>query len=97
MFVKTSLVTGEKQVLQVPQRSIVYRSELTAVYVVTENGSISFRHVRLGRTNHDSQIVLSGLTVGEKVALDPIEAGIVLMRQRRQQSAGHVDTGQADE
>lgn len=97
MFVKASLVTGEKQVLQVPQKSIVYRSELTAVYVVTEDGSINFRHVRLGRTNNDSQIVLSGLTVGEKVALDPIEAGIVLMQQRRQQSAGHVDAGQADE
>ena len=96
MFVKASLVTGEKQVLQVPQQSIVYRSELTAVYVVTENGSINFRHVRLGRIYNDSQIVLSGLTVGEKVALDPIEAGIVLMQQRRQQSAGHVDAGHVD-
>ncbi|MBE9560898.1 MAG: efflux RND transporter periplasmic adaptor subunit [Proteobacteria bacterium] len=97
MFVKASLVTGEKQVLQIPQQSVVYRSELTAVYVVTEDGSISFRHVRLGSRNNDSQIVLSGLTVGEKVAMDPIEAGVISMRQRRQQSAGHVDAGQADE
>jgi len=85
MFVKASLVTGEKQVLQVPQQSIVYRSELTAVYVIGDDGTINFRHVRLGRKNNGNIIVLSGLTEGEKVALDPIEAGIVLMQQRRQQ------------
>jgi RND family efflux transporter MFP subunit len=84
MFVKTSLVIGEKEVLQVPQKSVVYRSELTAVYVISDDGSISFRHVRLGRSSHDNQIVLSGLTVGEKVALDPIAAGAALMHQRRQ-------------
>ena len=87
MFVKASLVTGEKQVLQVPQRSIVYRSELTAVYVIADDGTINFRHVRLGRKNGDSLIVLSGLTEGEKVALDPIKAGIELMQQRRQQNS----------
>ena len=86
MFVKASLVTGEKQVLQVPQQSIVYRSELTAVYVISDDGTINFRHVRLGRKNGDSLIVLSGLTEGEKVALDPIQAGIVLMQQRRRQN-----------
>jgi RND family efflux transporter MFP subunit len=91
MFVKASLVVGEKQVLQVPQQSIVYRSELTAVYVLTDDGSINFRHVRLGRASNDSQIVLSGLSVGEKVALDPIKAGAVLMQQRRQQAAGQSD------
>jgi len=98
MFVKASLVTGEKQVLQVPQQSIVYRSEVTAIYVVNDDGVINFRHVRLGRKNQDSQIVLSGLTVGEKVALDPIAAGIVLMQQRRQQAAGGTqNTGTAHE
>ena len=91
MFVKASLVTGEKQVLLVPQKSVVQRSELTAVYVIADDGGICFRHVRLGSVYHDSQVVLSGLTVGETVALDPIEAGIVLMQRRRQQSAGHAN------
>lgn len=91
MFVKASLVIGEKQVLQVPQQSIVYRSELTAVYVLTDDGSINFRHVRLGRASNGLQIVLSGLSVGEKVALDPIEAGAALMQQRRQQATGQND------
>lgn len=91
MFVKASLVTGEKQVLMVPQQSIVHRSEVTAVYVVADDGRIDFRHIRLGSVNDGSQVILSGLEEGEKVAMDPIQAGIVVMQQRRQQSAGHGD------
>ena len=87
MFVKASLVTGEKQVLMVPLQSIVHRSEVTAVYVLAADGTINFRHVRMGSVNKNRQIVLSGLAEGEKVALDPIRAGIVLMQQR-QHSAG---------
>lgn len=88
MFVKASLVTGEKQEVLVPKQSIVHRSELTAVYVLTDDGDIHFRHVRLGNLFHreqdgDAYIVLSGLSVGETVALDPIEAGVVLMAQRK--------------
>jgi len=91
MFVKVALVTGEKQVLMVPQESIVYRSEVTAVYVVANDGTINFRHVRLGSASNESQAILSGLNAGEKVALDPIKAGIAVMQQRRQQSVGQSD------
>lgn len=88
MYVKTSLVTGDKKVLMVPIKSIVHRSEVTAVYVLNEDGVINFRHVRLGSTQGDSQVILSGLTVGENVAIDPIQAGINLIAQRRQQAEG---------
>lgn len=88
MYVKTSLVTGEKHLLTVPKQSIVFRSEVTAVYVIADDGSINFRHVRLGSANNGSQAILSGLAEGEKVALQPIKAGIRLMKQR-QQSAEH--------
>lgn len=84
MFVKASLVIGEKQVLMVAQQSVVYRSEVTAVYVVSDDGVINFRHVRVGSRSGDSWVVLSGLTEGEKVALNPIKAGIQSMQQRRQ-------------
>jgi len=87
MFVKVSLVTGERQLLTVPVQSVVHRSELTAVYVVTDDGEIHFRHVRVGSVRGDEQVVLSGLSEGEKVALDPIAAGIAIMRQRQMQSA----------
>ncbi len=91
MFVKASLVTGEKQVLVVPQESIVYRSEVTAVYVLANDGLINFRQVRLGSVSNGSQAIISGLSEGEKVALDPIKAGIAVMQQRRQQPTGQGD------
>jgi RND family efflux transporter MFP subunit len=95
MFVKASLVTGEKQVLMVPKQSIVYRSEVTAVYVIADDGMINFRHIRAGSISDDSQVVLSGLAEGEKVALDPIRAGIRLMQQRQQSAGQHA--GKEDE
>lgn len=84
MFVKASLVTGEKDVLMVPEQCAVYRSEVTAIYVIADDGTVNFRHVRLGSRSNSSLAVLSGLSEGEKVALDPIKAGIVAMQQRRQ-------------
>jgi len=92
MFVKVSLVTGEKQALMVPLQSIVHRSEVTAVYVLADDGTINFRQVRMGSVNKNRQIALSGLAEGEKVALDPVRAGIVLMLQR-QHSAGQYQSG----
>lgn len=91
MFVKTSLVTGEKEVLVVPVKSIVHRSEVTAVYVENDAGLINFRHVRLGSKRDGVQAILSGLVAGEKVAMDPIQAGSVLIAQRRAMSAGQAD------
>ena len=90
MFVRTSLVTGEKHELVVPAASVARRSEVSAVYVIDADGDISLRHVRLGRKldldGEALQVILSGLEAGETVALDPIAAGAVLMQQRRNQS-----------
>ena len=86
MYVKASLVTGEKDVLMVPEQSAVYRSEVTAIYVIADDGTVNFRHVRLGSSSNALLAVLSGLSEGEKVALDPIKAGIVAMQQRRKNS-----------
>ncbi len=84
MFVKVSLVTGKQQTLTVPPRSVVYRSEVTGVYVVAQDGRISFRQIRSGGNNGKGAIiVLSGLDEGEQVALDPIAAGALLIKQRK--------------
>lgn len=86
MYVKVSLVTGEKQQLMVPARAVVYRSEVTGIYVITEDGRVSFRQMRSGgESGEDSIIVLAGLDEGEQVALDPIAAGATLIKQRIKQ------------
>ena len=81
MYVKTGFAVGEKQELTVPKTSVVQRSEVTAVYVVDPENHLHFRQIRLGRALDDAWVVLSGLSVGERVALDPIAAGVVIKSQ----------------
>jgi multidrug efflux pump subunit AcrA (membrane-fusion protein) len=57
--------------LYVPASAIVRRAELTALYVVDSNGRPELRQVRLGRAQDDRVEVLSGVTAGERVAVDP--------------------------
>lgn len=85
MFVKAEFVVGQVSRLLVPVSSVVHRSEVTAVYVVDQQGTVSFRAVRVGARAADETIeVLAGLTAGEQVALDPVRAGVVLKTQRAQ-------------
>ncbi|MEN8168098.1 MAG: efflux RND transporter periplasmic adaptor subunit [Pseudomonadota bacterium] len=82
MFVKTAFVTGMRKQLVVPRSAVVYRSEVTAVYVVGKDGRIRFRRVRTGNPTGNGMVaVIAGLTAGEQVALDPIAAGAELKRQ----------------
>lgn len=68
------LAAGQPSRLLVPQRAVVRRSELSAVYVVTAEGQPQLRQVRLGRTQGDEVEVLAGLAAGENIALDPVAA-----------------------
>ena len=81
MFVKTGIVTGDKEELTIPSAAVVYRSEVTGAYVVSEDGRIRLRQIRTGSSIDDEIVVLSGLSAGERVALDPIAAGVALKRQ----------------
>ena len=74
MFVKVGFVTGEATRLLVPNRAIVERSEVTAVYTVDPDGRASMRQVRLGDHFGDRTEVLAGLQAGDRVALDPLAA-----------------------
>jgi RND family efflux transporter MFP subunit len=88
MLVKVAFELGEKEELAVPTRAIVHRSEVTGVYVVGQAGQLGFRQIRSGRALDDGQtVVLAGLEAGERVALDPVRAGITLKRQLAEQ--GH--------
>jgi multidrug efflux pump subunit AcrA (membrane-fusion protein) len=57
--------------LYVPATAVVRRAEMTGVYVVDAKGVPTLRQVRLGRASGDTVEVLSGLSAGERVALDP--------------------------
>ena len=57
--------------LDAPAGAVVRRAELTAVYVVAADGRPMLRQVRLGPTLGDRVEILSGVSAGERVALDP--------------------------
>jgi RND family efflux transporter MFP subunit len=77
MFVRAHFVVGKANKLVIPDSAVLRRSEVVAVYVVDEKGGVKLRQVRLGETTANGSVeVLAGLNPGEKVALDPIKAGI---------------------
>jgi len=79
MFVRAHFVTGKARKLLVPAAAVLRRGELTGVYVVDEKATPHLRQVRLGESVAGSDIeVLAGLAPGEKIALDPVKAGIAL-------------------
>jgi len=90
MLLKTGFVIGEKRELAIPKRAVVYRSEVTGVYVL-DKGRVRFRQVRLGRDLDDRLVVLAGLSEGEQVALDPIAAGVALKAQAQAAAEGRSD------
>lgn len=59
--------------LFVPKRAIFRRAELFAVYVQNKQGQAILRQVKLGPVHGDEQEILSGVSVGELLVLDPLK------------------------
>ncbi|GAB4167083.1 MAG: efflux RND transporter periplasmic adaptor subunit [Rhodocyclaceae bacterium] len=77
MFARVHFVTGTARGLLVPAAAIVRRGELTGAYVVDAQGAVRLRQVRIGDRERSGRVeVLSGLAAGERVALDPVQAGM---------------------
>ncbi|PHM20273.1 MAG: efflux transporter periplasmic adaptor subunit [Curvibacter sp. PD_MW3] len=74
--VRVRYVGGQANRMVVPAAAVLRRGELTAVYVASDKG-FALRAVRLG-ADHGAQglEIVAGLSAGERVALDPIKAGL---------------------
>jgi RND family efflux transporter MFP subunit len=76
-YARAKFVTGRARALAVPQAAVLRRSEVTAVYVLDADGRAQLRQVRLGEPAGNGLVeVLAGLKAGERVALEPVRAGI---------------------
>lgn len=77
VFARAHFLVGRAARLLVPREAVIQRSEVTGVYVVDENGRPWLRQIRLGTASDERAVeVLSGLRPGERVALEPIKAGM---------------------
>ena len=83
MFARAYFAVGRAKKLLVPAAAVLRRSELTAVYVVDAKDNVQLRQIRVGEPAGEGQLeVLSGLMPNEKVALDPVQAGIYLSQKK---------------
>ena len=82
MFARVHFVIGRAQRMTVPAAAVVRRGEVAAVYVQNAAGAPapwSLRQLRLGEKLGAGEVeVLAGLTSGERVVLDPVQAAIAL-------------------
>ncbi len=74
--VRVRFAGSQAQRTVVPAQAVLRRGELTAVYVATERGFV-LRAVRLGADHGAEGVeIVAGLVAGERVALDPVRAGL---------------------
>lgn len=73
MLVKVSVPVGDRQVIMVPQGSVIHRSELRAVFVMEgdDQGHPRLRQVRTGAVQDGRIEILAGLSVGERLVVNP--------------------------
>ena len=77
MFARAHFTVGNARKLVIPAAAVVRRSEVAGVYVAGTDGGFRFRQLRLGEPAGQGLIeVLAGIVAGERVALDPVQAGM---------------------
>lgn len=77
VYARVHFVVGRAPRLLAPRAAVLHRSEVTAVYVVGGEGRPQLRQVRLGDAGDETSVeVLAGLKPGERVALQPVKAGM---------------------
>ncbi len=76
-FARARFITGTMSALAIPAGAVLKRGEVTAVYVIDREGRAQLRQIRTGEAVGDGQVeVLSGLNDGERIAQNPVQAGM---------------------
>lgn len=93
--VRVRFAGGQSRRLVVPGAAVLRRGELTAVYVAS-GAAFVLKAVRLG-TDHGAAGVeiLAGLAAGDRVALDPVRAGLAGARPAAAAPAAAASTASA--
>jgi len=66
MFARVQIPTGHRKKLIINRESVVFRGQLTGIYLLDSNNIARFRLIRIGRVVGDDVEVLSGLKEGDR-------------------------------
>ncbi len=76
-FSRAYFTTGVVRKLVIPEHAVLRRSEVTSVYVLGKGEQPQLRQIRVGEASVDGYVeVLAGLHEGERIAQDPVRAGL---------------------
>jgi RND family efflux transporter MFP subunit len=76
-FARARFITGTTRALAIPETALVRRGEVTAVYRVDAQGRAQLRQVRTGEGVGEGLVeILSGLSAGDRIAANPVRAGM---------------------
>lgn len=73
-FGRARFSSGQKQAITIPQRAITERGQLVSVFVVDDSGMARLRLIKTGKAYGDRVEVLTGLSDGERIVVDRVEA-----------------------
>ncbi len=76
LYGRVMIPIGKKDALLVPKNSIVEKGQLVGVFVVDDQGRVSYRLVKLGRNFDGKSEVLSGLKSGERIIVEGVDKAV---------------------
>jgi multidrug efflux system membrane fusion protein len=73
-FGRARFPSEQKQAITIPRRAITERGQLVSVFVVDDSGMARQRLIKTGKAYGDRVEVLTGLSDGERIVVDGVEA-----------------------
>ncbi|MGD2079516.1 MAG: efflux RND transporter periplasmic adaptor subunit [Nitrospirota bacterium] len=73
MYGKVRFAVGAEEALLISKEAVVRKGQLTGVYTVDEEGNVTYRLVRTGKSYPEGIEILSGIDPGERIILEGAE------------------------
>jgi len=76
LYARIEFSGGRERILLVPTKAIFRKGQLDGVYVVSSEGVVTFRPIKIGRSIAANTEVLSGLNAGDKLIISGLDKAV---------------------
>jgi RND family efflux transporter MFP subunit len=76
LYGKVTIPDGTREIISVPIKAVVEKGQLTGVYVVDNEGIVSYRLIKKGKVSDGKTEILSGLKTGDRIITEGIERAV---------------------